>query len=252
MPINYLDIGMKNIKLTSRTASGTGIDTSASKEKQKMVNVLSDAEAANITNENVYQCLKFLYENKDRKFDSAKSVREFVEDVARRVTKGITKNDIFRIDDSTKYPYTLIANMQSAMDSFCNSLYTKLQAAFSYQSENTDKTPEKLKKNRDSIIEMAAWVDYRINLTDHFFADGCGKTSLLIGVYLFMRGNLPLIPFSEDIYKNEKAAVKNNTPNAFPKEKRVMENENEDLQFKAYLSFYQKLMLQSVMDDSIL
>jgi hypothetical protein len=36
-------------------------------------------------------------------------------------------------------------------------------------------------------VGLAAWVEYRVNLTDHFFADGCGKISKAVSGWVLMR-----------------------------------------------------------------
>ena len=46
-------------------------------------------------------------------------------------------------------------------------------------------------------VETAAWIEYRVNLTDHFFADGCGKISSALAAYVGMRTGVELPTFSE-------------------------------------------------------
>ena len=51
-------------------------------------------------------------------------------------------------------------------------------------------------------MEAAATAEYYINLTCHFFADGCGKCAMATAAWLLMRGNhpLPVYPGREVYY----------------------------------------------------
>jgi hypothetical protein len=41
-------------------------------------------------------------------------------------------------------------------------------------------------------VETAAWIEWRTNLTDHFWADGVGKTSKALAAWVLMRAGHPL------------------------------------------------------------
>ena len=41
------------------------------------------------------------------------------------------------------------------------------------------------------VEEIAAFSEYGINIVGHFFSDGCGKISMLVSTYVFMRFDLP-------------------------------------------------------------
>ena len=76
--------------------------------------------------------------------------------------------------DSAKYPYTKTADLQKEMAQFYDEFY------------------QRLKNPKQDPVELAAWLEYRVNFTDHIFADGCGKSSQALSNFIFMRNNLPL------------------------------------------------------------
>jgi hypothetical protein len=70
------------------------------------------------------------------------------------------------------------------MDSFYREFYTRLI------------TPG------EDPVSLAAWAEYRINLTDHFFADGCGKISKAVSGWVLMRYGQDLPTFKGSIPKD--------------------------------------------------
>ena len=136
-------------------------------------------------------------------------MREFVEGVARKINNGITKEGVlFRQHDSTKYPYTLSGELALSMQEFYETLFRKM--------DDPSSSPE----------ELAAWIEYRMNLTDHFFADGCGKTSMAMANFTLMRSghSLPTYPSRKELFEHA------------PKNRRLADS--EDLQFNDWLAYY--------------
>lgn len=172
----YMRVAMQNLSKTSRTAQGV-VDTSASMDKAaKMAGDLTDAQAAIRAKTNYEKVMRGLFEEKNKVFNSPEDVRVFVESVGKDINQGIVKEGILLRsgEDSKKYPYTKVADLPLALEQFYQEFYDRINDP-----------------NQDPI-ELAAWVEYRVNLTDHIFADGCGKSSLALSSFILMRNNLPL------------------------------------------------------------
>jgi hypothetical protein len=168
----YVQAALENLRATSRTATGV-VDTSASVGKaEKMASGLTPEQTAERALNNFTEAISYLYENKDRQFNESGELRVFVETVAQKINTGITKEGVLlRAEDSDKFPYTRIQDLESAMEQFYQELLERLS--------RPDADPK----------EIAAFVEYRIDLTDHFFADGCGKTANAISTWSLMRQN---------------------------------------------------------------
>lgn len=184
----YVEKALENLLATSRTAKGT-VDTSASATKAGVMAIGSGEQAANVSRENFEGTIRRLYHERDWKFESAEELRAFIEGVVLAINDGITKEGtIYRSgeDAHNKYGYTRIADIEQAMQEFCTELHTKLA------DPATDP------------IETAGWVEYHIDVTDHFFADGCGKVSKAVAAYVLMRNDLPLPSYRsrEEHYAN--------------------------------------------------
>lgn len=188
----YISQGLANLATTSRTAQGE-IDTSASGSKGQDVEDLNSQEAADLAKENFEEALRSAFAQKERDFDSPAEVREFVENMAKIINGGILKDGVLirQGQDSDKYPYTRLENLEAAMNSF----YTE----FTQRLADPDQDP----------VELAAWVEYSIDLTHHFFADGCGKTAKVISAFALMRSNKPLPNYSSraEYYANAPTKV---------------------------------------------
>lgn len=171
----YISQGLANLEATSRTARGE-IDTSASESKSQDVEDLSSQRAAELARHNFTEAMQSAFAQKERELTNPTDVREFVENIAETINGGILKEGklIRSGSDSQKYPYTRVAELEPAMDRFYQEFTRKLADP-----------------NQDPV-ELAAWVEYNIDLTHHFFADGCGKTAKVISSFVLMRSNKPL------------------------------------------------------------
>jgi len=174
---DYALAALTNLENTSRTAKGT-VDVSASADKaEKMAKGLTSENAADLAKNNFISALGNAYENKDHEFETPNELREFVESIASTINQGITKEGILirQGEDSPKYPYTRVAELEGRMQQFYEELFTRI------------------KNPKEDPVALAAWVEYKIDLSDHFFADGCGKTAKLLSSWVMMRAgkNLP-------------------------------------------------------------
>lgn len=212
---DYLTQAQRNLEITSRTAQGT-VDTSASVDKaQKMAEDLTAEKAAILATENFKNAIQQLYEKRDIKIRTAEEIKALVEQIATQINAGITKEGVLIRSgaDSEKYPYTSVANLEEAMQQFYQEFTDRLN--------DPDQDP----------IELAAWVEYRIDLTDHLFADGCGKTAKAISSWVLMRGGkrLPQYSSRDDYYAHA------------PKLSRDLHPEAEAEQMEKWINYYQSI-----------
>ena len=165
----------RNLMLMSRTANGI-VDTSASADKASYMLIQSGENAAKTAQRNVQNAFQFIYENRSIAFENADALRRFLLKIAAIVNDGVLQPDhLMRSGaDSELYHYIKIANLPAVFASFCDTLLKKIQAV-PYDA-----------------VEAACFAEYGINLTGHFFADGCGKCAMLTAAFLLMRADLPL------------------------------------------------------------
>ncbi len=195
---DYVEKALANLRATSRTATGV-IDTSASSTKaDAMVEGLDSASIAETAVTNFASTIAELYDMKDVSFESPADVRSFLESVAKQINGGLLKEgQLIRSGaDSDKYPYTRIADLDAALDDFSTELFARLQ--------NPDDDP----------IATAAWVEYRVDLTDHFFADGCGKTAKALSAFVLMRSGqeLPTYRDRKELYSHAPKTIRGADP----------------------------------------
>lgn len=177
----YQAAAERNLMLTSRTARGT-VDTTASADKaEKMNDDLTPELAAQRASDNFTAAIKAARENRDRRFKSPQELTQFIEGLARTINRGITKESVLirQGADSTKFPYTKIAELGPVMEQFYQELYQRLN----------DPT--------EDPGELAAWAEQRIDLQDHFFADGCGKTAKAVSSWILMRAQRRLPDYTD-------------------------------------------------------
>lgn len=173
---DYSKQALENLQATSRTAKGV-VDTSASADKtEKMSRDLTVETAVKRALQNFTDAIQYLYEHRQEQFNDPQKLRGFVERVAKQINAGITKEGVLIRSgmDSTKFPYTKIADLESAMQQFYQELLHRLNEPM--------QDPK----------EIAAFIEYHIDPVDHFFADGCGKAAKAISAWSLMRVNMPL------------------------------------------------------------
>ena len=212
----YLAAAEQNLRDTSRTAKGV-IDTSASADKAgKMQEGLSESEIAKTAQRNFREAITMLFEQRNQQFANAGELRAFVEGIALLINRGVTKEGVLIRDgeDSKKYAYTSVARLEPAMVQFYDTLLEKVS--------NSDSDP----------VETAGFVEYRMNLTDHFFADGCGKTSKALSAWTLMRSNHALPTFQGLL--EWQAALKMYGP----RQQRGLDPTVDEEQFARWMEFY--------------
>lgn len=179
----YVSAAMGNLKKTSRTAGGV-VDTSASAGKaDQIAEGLTGNDAAKFATQNFQVAVKKVFEaaTQSHMIETGRDAKNFIDHINRVVNRGIVKEGVlYRTDDSTKYPYTKIENLKAAHRQFSEELASRLN--------DPNANP----------VETAAWIEWRANLTDHFWADGCGKTAKALAMIPLMRAGLPLPEYPDN------------------------------------------------------
>jgi N12 class adenine-specific DNA methylase/predicted ABC-type ATPase len=166
----YVSDALANLNRISRTAGGT-IDASASPNKAAVF--AGNADPAAQANENFTKLIGRLYDERAREFANPGEVLAFVDSINRDVNAGIVKDGVLlRTEDSPKYPYTRIKHIGAARKQFATELLEKMDSM--------------------DPVELAAWIHWRVNMTDHVYADGVGKTAEALADWALMRRGLPL------------------------------------------------------------
>jgi hypothetical protein len=164
------------------------------KKKDQVRESLVPAEIEEITRKNLQTTLEYLLANKDKEFKNSDELREFVNKAAVGINKDLIKDDtaITRSSDSDKYPYTKVSDLKQAMDQFYDELLPRLN--------DPNQDPE----------ELAAFIEYRIDLTDHFFVDGSGRTAKAVSTWSLARANheLPKYGTREEYYAHAPTQIR--------------------------------------------
>jgi hypothetical protein len=162
-----------NLDTMSRTMRGT-IDTSASPDKKKLfTSEMGVKDVARQMGENIDRAFALIVALRDHPLATPGEVRNFIGLLWNTVNAGIVTSDasMLRCDtDSMKYPhYTLVADVPATFNQFCEEFADRLADA------------------RQDPVRLAAWVEYRVNLTDHFLSDGCNRVSIFLSAWVLMR-----------------------------------------------------------------
>lgn len=183
---SYVDQALENLKKTSRTAQGI-VDTSASPEKAGQMLVESGERAAELATKNYEDAFGYIEsivapdDKRGLAFKEPFDVRSIVDKIASKVNKGIVKSPhLKREHDSEKFSYTRAANLDAAYDQFVSEMHRRLS------DQNADP------------IETAAWIEWRANITDHFWTDGVGKISKALAAIPLIRAGLPLPKYRDN------------------------------------------------------
>lgn len=109
---------------------------------------------------------------------------KFIEDISKIVGKGIVEDEHwFRTHDSAKFPYTDSNILKERFEDFCKELLNEIE-----------NMPSEASAKYSWAMRTAAWVEYRINLTDHFMTDSCGKVASVMSTFVCVLAdcNLPI------------------------------------------------------------
>ena len=171
---DYREQFKKNMMVMSRTAKGT-LDLSASASKKDSIAAGSAEEAQSLALRNTDRAIAFLFDNRRRRFRSPKELEDLLLETAEITNEGIVKEGcLFRSgEDSSKFNYARTKDVPVIWAWFVHKLYWELRLQC-IEAEH-----------------IAAFSEYIINIVGHFFSDGCGKISMLISTYVFMRYDLP-------------------------------------------------------------
>ena len=159
-----------NLMTMSRTVNGI-LDLSASATKADVMQIKDNDKAAELSKRNFASAIDFILGKIDIKFETVGELREFIESVARIINKDMVNDDcLYRAGaDSQTKTYTLIQNMEEDSNWF----YEQLFNMFNMITYNP--------------VRTAAFLEYYMNMRIHMWADGCGKTSMILAAYIMMR-----------------------------------------------------------------
>lgn len=219
---DYERIARRGLHQMSRTAMGI-VDVSAAKDKAASMVPLSGGQARRATEAALPRAVDLMYQNRFAVFSAPAKLRTFVEELARTITNDILKpGHLIRRHDSDKYPYTLVKDLEAAMEQFYVELHARMAAG-------------------ESPRTLAPWIEYRMNLSDHFFADGCGKTSQLMAGFVCMRAGhpLPLYRTREEYY-----ALNGTT-------RRGVDEKADAQTLQRFTAYYQKLFMPYDVFESV-
>lgn len=177
----YVVQGARSIALLSRTACGTFDVSSTSEKAASMVEYLTPEVARRTVRGNLLRALQLVYTAaREEQFGNLQSLELFIVDVARTINKGIAKSDaVFRSGDSDQYAYVLAERVPSRFQAFCEEFF------------------QRYAERRDDPRVLAAWIEYRVDLADHFFVDGCGKCAKVLSALPLIYARLPLPDYTE-------------------------------------------------------
>ncbi|MBE5918997.1 MAG: Fic family protein [Pseudobutyrivibrio ruminis] len=177
IPNKYLEEMRRNLRLRSRTANGI-VDTSASKGKEKIVLITSGDKASELAHKNFEDAINYAWDMRDAPLSSPEDIRKIIEHLGLIINRGIVKEEnLIRVLDSDKYAYVKVAKMKEHMEWFYPKLF------------------ERLMQSPGDPVEEAAFTEFQIDIRGHYFADGCGKTSMVSAAWVLFRRNHPLMEY---------------------------------------------------------
>ena len=174
LSVDFVDSAPKaiydNLMTMSRTANGI-LDVSASATKADAMQLTDQDKAAELAKRNFANAIDFILDKIDMKFETVQDLRDFIECAAKLINKDIVKDGcLYRSGaDSETKTYTLIRNMEEDSNWFYEQLFNMLNM-----------------KNYNPV-RTAAFLEYYMNMRIHMWADGCGKTSMILAAYIMMR-----------------------------------------------------------------
>lgn len=180
------------VESISRTASGGRVDTSSAPEKAGIVRPLGAEDtrvsASRNINEAVAGCARVLIEP----LSVAADWRVVVEDLNRSLTRGLVDGPIHRsFDSASGLPYIPAHRVPP----YSAALY-RLLATCETRIVTGDRP-------RADAIRLAAVATWAVDLRGHLFADGCGRTGLVLSAFILARHDHPLPRFrSRQAYYN--------------------------------------------------
>ena len=171
-----IEAALKNVARTSRTSRGVS-DTTSSADKPKLS--AEGAALAELAQANFVEALSWALA---QDASSPAELYELVEGVATRVSRGLLQpgQGIWRTWE-TEFGQTAPAELLDAMSGFAANLAAVLRVWHP--------------------VETAAWVKWALDFNIHPFADGCGRSSDIMSLWVLRNQDLlPEYPSREEIY----------------------------------------------------
>lgn len=197
----YADQIKARINSLSRTASTGTIDTSGSEGKKGLGADTTVDEKLALTKRNTDDAIKVLEAERTRPAGqyTTESVMKLMDDINIATNRGLVPaGTLMRTGDSTKYPYTKVAELEKAKRAFAEDLARRLN------DPNSDP------------VETAARIHWKVNFTDHFYEDGVGRSTEVLAALPLMRAgrSIPKPSTREEWFAN---GAKENGMEGFPK-----------------------------------
>ena len=168
---DYLGQALANLGTTSRTVQDDKVDLSSSPGKADHL-IRSEGVAEHATKNFVAALTMAFNARNELAGKDAQGVQDFISDLAATVNEGLLKPGSLMRGFATNFPQTAPADLPVALQQFAGEYLARL--------------------NHGDPIDTAAWVEWRANLSDHFWSDGVGKTSKILAAIPLMRAGLPL------------------------------------------------------------
>ncbi|MFR0357569.1 hypothetical protein [Streptomyces sediminimaris] len=212
----YVEHAVRNLLRTSRTAHGR-LDASASKGKRRqLAQGLTPLDVGSLATGNYRSTIIDLYDRRNLPISCATELRDFVESIVLSVNRGLVREGaLYREDDSSSLPYT-------RADTLLSEVVGPLFEEFH----------QRLTRSLSDPVETAGWVEYRMDLTDHLWADGCGRSTKAVAAWVLMRAghSLPVYPADR---RSQFAAA--------PCTARTASRDREQEQYEKWLRYYRSL-----------
>lgn len=246
----YMDLLDTNMRNTSRTFSGIisgGEQIGKAEIIAEKYGSMDEAAKKRLTIDNYNVVSKYIYDQKDREFRNPADLRKFIE----RINMGLTwgKKTVDQAGNGILLPLKGVKELTQAdwknypkmRQKETKYLATKVKDLDESYDEFFDKFFEKLNDSSINPIELAAWAEYHVDIRDHFYEDGCGRTAKLVSAWVSMRYGLPLPDYTCGGKINKTAEkLYNNLENKLKELTDKPENEQNNKMIKKFADFVKK------------
>jgi hypothetical protein len=177
----YLAAMESNLGKSSRTVANGLIDKSASGTKDKPDSQINDAEALKErARDNVLTCVENIYSSwRDVTFNSGEEVGQLVNLIAVGLNEGILAagKSPYRSHEINNPRYSVpVSEIEPSMNLF---------NAWAVNVYNADLSPE-------DVVGNGALIEKIIDTDIHPLADGCGRMSKLLSMFLAIKNDVPV------------------------------------------------------------
>ncbi len=174
----YTSTTLAAIEMLSRSVRGT-LDASASADKATyLLKPHSPADLSALALRNARSAVELAFTNRDATFLTMDALKAFIERLVRTVNQGIVRDGplLRHGSDARRHSYTRIADLPQRYEDFVGRLFERLR-----------RPPHR----GDGDVDLAAWIEYTVDIKDHFFVDGCGRTARILAAWARMRERRP-------------------------------------------------------------